>query len=211
MTALPPPRGRRRGNRRRRRARAGRGWSTAPPWSAPARTWRSRAAMSASVWASTALVGSSRTRTSGSARRAAARTMRWRWPPDRVRPRSGNSVARPSGRPLHDVGGGRPRRAPRPPSAARSRRRDGGKRAGRRRQPRCPPAAGVRGRPRAPGAAPRRGRGWRAAVPARADAGAGAVDVAAQPSRQGARLLGIGGRHHGEEARLDDEPGGRCR
>ena len=41
--------------------------------------------MSASVCASTALVGSSKTRTSGSARRAAASTTRWRCPPERLR------------------------------------------------------------------------------------------------------------------------------
>ena len=49
----------------------------------PARAARSRSAIRASVCASTALVGSSSTRTSGSATSARASTSRWRWPPEK--------------------------------------------------------------------------------------------------------------------------------
>ena len=48
----------------------------------PARCARSRAAIRASVWASTALVGSTSTRISGSAASARASTSRCRWPPE---------------------------------------------------------------------------------------------------------------------------------
>ena len=53
--------------------------------------------MRASVWASTALVGSTSTRISGSARSARASTSRCRWPPENDRPRSSIVASRPSG------------------------------------------------------------------------------------------------------------------
>ncbi len=63
----------------------------------PARASRSRRAILASVWASTALVGSTRTSTSASASSARARTSRCRWPPENDRPRSSTSASSPSG------------------------------------------------------------------------------------------------------------------
>ena len=61
----------------------------------PARAPRRSRAMRASVWASTALVGSTSTRISGSARRARARTSRCRCPPENDRPRSSIVASRP--------------------------------------------------------------------------------------------------------------------
>ena len=49
--------------------------------------------MAASVPASTALVGSSRIRIGASFRNARAREIRWRSPPDKVRPRSPTAVS----------------------------------------------------------------------------------------------------------------------
>ena len=63
----------------------------------PARKRCSWRAMRASVWASTALVGSTSTRISASARSARARTSRCRWPPENERPRSSTSRRGPSG------------------------------------------------------------------------------------------------------------------
>ena len=53
--------------------------------------------MAASVTGSTALVASSSTSTLGSVSNALASANRWRWPPDRVRPRSPMTVSYPSG------------------------------------------------------------------------------------------------------------------
>ena len=61
----------------------------------PARALASRAAMRASVWASTALVGSTSTSTSASVSSARARASRCRWPPDSERPFSVTSPSRP--------------------------------------------------------------------------------------------------------------------
>ena len=58
----------------------------------------SRAAMRASVWASTALVGSTSTRVSASVSSARVSARRWRWPPENARPRSSTSLSRPPGR-----------------------------------------------------------------------------------------------------------------
>ena len=58
------------------------------------------------MWASTALVGSSRTRTSGSARSAAASTTRWRCPPERLRATLGKLGVEAVGKAFHDVAGG---------------------------------------------------------------------------------------------------------
>ena len=54
---------------------------------------RSPALISASVRASTDEVASSRIRIRGSASSARAIATRWRWPPDRVRPRSPTTVS----------------------------------------------------------------------------------------------------------------------
>ena len=62
----------------------------------PSRIVPSRSAIRASVCASTAEVGSSRTSTSGSACSERASASRCRCPPDRERPRSGRSVSSPS-------------------------------------------------------------------------------------------------------------------
>ena len=64
----------------------------------PRRCSASRRAISASVWASTAEVGSTSTRISGSAASARASTTRCRWPPDRPRPRSSIRPCQPPGR-----------------------------------------------------------------------------------------------------------------
>ena len=53
--------------------------------------------MAASVSLSTALVASSRTSTAGSRSSARARASRWRWPPERVTPRSPTHASSPSG------------------------------------------------------------------------------------------------------------------
>ena len=53
--------------------------------------------MRASVWASTALVGSTSTRISASASSARAKTTRWRWPPENERPRSSTLPSSPCG------------------------------------------------------------------------------------------------------------------
>ena len=63
------------------------------------RARRSRASViSASVFASTALVGSSSTRMGAFLRKARAMDMRWRSPPESVTPRSPTCVRYPSGR-----------------------------------------------------------------------------------------------------------------
>ena len=49
-----------------------------------------------SLSGSTALVGSTSTRISGSSVSARASTRRWRWPPEKLRPRSSMTVAMPS-------------------------------------------------------------------------------------------------------------------
>ena len=54
-------------------------------------------AMRASVWASTALVGSTSTRVSASVSSARVSARRWRWPPEKARPRSSTSLSRPPG------------------------------------------------------------------------------------------------------------------
>ena len=63
----------------------------------PARASVSRAAMRASVWASTALVGSTSTSVSASVSSARVSARRCRWPPENARPRSSTSLSRPSG------------------------------------------------------------------------------------------------------------------
>ena len=59
----------------------------------PAMTRRSVAWIAASATGSTALVASSSTSTRGSVINALASANRWRWPPDRVRPRSPMTVS----------------------------------------------------------------------------------------------------------------------
>ena len=49
-----------------------------------------------SVWVSTADVGSTSTRNSGSISRTRTSASRWRWPPEKLRPRSSTRVSRPS-------------------------------------------------------------------------------------------------------------------
>ena len=61
------------------------------------RASRRRRAMRASVCASTALVGSTSTRISGSTSSARASASRWRWPPENDRPRSSTCASSPSG------------------------------------------------------------------------------------------------------------------
>ena len=51
--------------------------------------------MRPSVWVSTAEVGSTRTRNSGSISSTRTRASRWRWPPEKLRPRSSTTVSRP--------------------------------------------------------------------------------------------------------------------
>ena len=63
----------------------------------PPRATRSLFAIRASVWASTALVGSTSTRSSAFERSARARTSLWRCPPENERPRSSIVVSSPSG------------------------------------------------------------------------------------------------------------------
>ena len=63
----------------------------------PRRSSVTRSAMRASVWASTAEVGSTSTRIGASTASARASTTRWRWPPDRPRPRSSSWPCQPSG------------------------------------------------------------------------------------------------------------------
>ena len=63
----------------------------------PARASRSRSAIRASVCASTALVGSTRTSVSASESSARASTSRCRWPPENERPRSSTGASSPSG------------------------------------------------------------------------------------------------------------------
>ena len=62
-------------------------------WCGPAVTARSVALISASTRGSTAEVASSSTSTRGSGSSARASAMRWRWPPDRVSPRSPTTVS----------------------------------------------------------------------------------------------------------------------
>ena len=62
----------------------------------PSRCRRSRSAIRASVCASTADVGSTSTRMSGSVTSARVSTSRCRWPPENDRPRSSTSVSSPS-------------------------------------------------------------------------------------------------------------------
>ena len=116
--------GRRRRDRRagrppRRPRRAPAGCDVTTTVVRPARWPRSREAIRASVWASTAEVGSTRTRISGSPARARARTSRCRWPPEKVRPRSATTVSRPVGQRLEDVVGRGGRRGPRDTSPRR--------------------------------------------------------------------------------------------
>ena len=96
MPARPRPR-RRAGRRPRRPASSSSGLVVVTTVVRPARCSRRRSAMRASVWASTAEVGSTSTSTSGSAASARASTSRWRWPPEKVRPRSATTVSSPSG------------------------------------------------------------------------------------------------------------------
>ena len=91
--------GPRAGTRPRPPRRASAGCSMVTTVVRPTRCSRSRAAIRASVWASTAEVGSTSTRISGSRVSARASTSRCRWPPEKVRPRSATTVSRPSGSP----------------------------------------------------------------------------------------------------------------
>ena len=74
--------------------------------------------MRASVWASTALVGSTSTRISGSAASARASTRRWRCPPENERPFSVDHGVEAVGQALEDVLGGRGRSSGRRDAAA---------------------------------------------------------------------------------------------
>ena len=89
--------GRRAGTRRRRPGRAPAGCSWSRRWCGRRGARAAATAIRASVWASTAEVGSTRTRISGSATSARASTSRCRWPPEKQRPRSATTVSRPSG------------------------------------------------------------------------------------------------------------------
>ena len=110
--------------RRRPRGRPGRapaGWSCRPPWCARAGRAPSRAAIRASVCASTALVGSTSTSTGGSASSARASRSRCCWPPENSRPRSATTRVQPVGQRLDDVRRRWPRAAPpRSPSGRRA-------------------------------------------------------------------------------------------
>ena len=69
----------------------------------PRRRSLTRSAMRASVWASTAEVGSTRTRIGASTASARASTTRCRWPPESPRPRSSSCPCQPSGQRVVDV------------------------------------------------------------------------------------------------------------
>src|SRR6266536_2434727 len=71
-------------------------WVTSRTERSPASCHRSSSKASA-VPASRCAVGSSRTSTEGSARKARASARRWRWPPDSSLPRSPTTVSRPAG------------------------------------------------------------------------------------------------------------------
>ena len=92
---------RRRGRPRRRTTRSARsstsGLVVTTTVVRPARASRRRAAIRASVCASTALVGSTSTSSSASASSARTSTSRWRWPPENERPRSSTRASSPSG------------------------------------------------------------------------------------------------------------------
>ena len=116
---LRPRPGRARRRPRGRPGRASAGWWCRRRWCARARAARSRAAIRASVWASTALVGSTSTSTGGSASSARASRSRCCWPPENSRPRSATIVSSPSGSAVERS----PRRWPpaAPPRSARPR------------------------------------------------------------------------------------------
>ena len=85
--------GRRPARPRGRRGAASTSGGRSARWSAPAARRASAAWMRSSVWASIAEVASSSTSTFGLARAARARAMRWRWPPESVKPRSPTTVS----------------------------------------------------------------------------------------------------------------------
>ena len=110
-----PPPGRARHRPRDRPGRARAGWCVQTTVVRPAGRRARRAAMRASVCASTALVGSTSTSTGGSASSARVSRSRCCWPPENSRPRSATVVSSPSGSAVDDVlGAGRVQRRPDP-------------------------------------------------------------------------------------------------
>ncbi len=89
--------GRRAGTAPRRRGPAAAGWRVMTTVVRPRRACARRPAIRDSVWASTALVGSTSTSVSASVSSARARARRWRWPPEKDRPRSSTSLSSPAG------------------------------------------------------------------------------------------------------------------
>ena len=80
---------------------------------------RSPARIAASTRGSTALVASSRTSSRGRPASARARVSRWRWPPERMVPRSPTTVSRPSRQPADEpVGLGQPQRRTTPAASS---------------------------------------------------------------------------------------------
>ena len=74
------------------RCRVERRWATSSVVRS-AMTPRRASWIASSILASMALVASSRIRIRGSDRMARARAIRWRWPPERVSPRSPTTVS----------------------------------------------------------------------------------------------------------------------
>ena len=184
-----PPRRRPRGRPGRARA----GWWCRRPWCARAEHARRRAAMRASVWASTALVGSTSTRTGGSASSARASRSRCCCPPENSRPRSATIVSSPSGSASTMSSALAACSAARIRSARRTRGRVQLVAQAAGEQP------GVVVGHEDPLAHPSRGRS-RSGTPSRRGP---AVGVAAQPVGDGDGVLGSGGRDGGEQAGAD--------